>query len=207
MIADTRSTSCPKKPSGTILKWRGGSTFGESCKISKEVSHEDKTSRADDRIPGSRSSFHLPPGGNDGRGICPSGSPPGRASAGPSGPSSARSRGRQHGYDPHESGGIGFRTGCFGRRRQPGEDDLPGRPVRNDRTEAFVRRYPPRRPGFGHGHRPHPGPAASTGSGNTPSKRADTPARSLTGRSRTPFAIGRASGFSPPPLSFRFAGQ
>ena len=163
---------------------------------------EDKTNRNTDpnalgraSFRGDDRSFGRP--GDRSRGPRPAG-----ACGRPPGCPSARPWGRQHGNDPHEPGTGQFRAGRFGRRRHPGQDHFPGRPVGNHRTKAFGDRHTAWRHGFGHGHGTNPGPAATAGawhSSATATWRTGSPSRTLTfPRHGRPFP----SGVRFPPLLF-----
>ena len=170
----------------TIAKW--ALSFRSVPQNIQEVSHEDKTSRIFKRSVVGRSDFHGSSRWNNGRRLrsCGStGSPCAstRSSVCSSGRPPACARCRKHGDNPHEPDGIELRAGRFGHRGHPGEDHFPGRTVRHDRTEAFVRRHPTWRPGLGHGHGTDAGPAAATRAGNTPpaaARRTGSSSRALT---------------------------
>lgn len=85
--------------------------------------------------------------GPSGRGV-PSRAPGGSSRRAPQSP-----RCRQSGHDPYEPDFGKFRTGSIGRGHDPGEGNLEGRAIGNDRPETVGRRTPARGHGVGRRHR------------------------------------------------------
>lgn len=101
--------------------------------------------------------------GPSGRGV-PSRAPGGSSRRAPPPP-----RCRQSGHDPYEPDFGKFRTGSIGRGHDPGEGNLEGRAIGNDRPKTVGRRTPARGHGVGRRHRLTASRSAASRAGRTTS--------------------------------------